>query len=247
MENLQHIAALPWGCELWNPCCTQPHCLGAVGRGSFGAHCNTALGERAVAVMQYTAALPMGSGQWNSGPTPPHCLGEMGSGNPAAHRRPSLGAMGNGTPAAHSSIAWGQWALGSAAVWSRSSVAPCPKAVQRCVAAVRAPVAPRWCGGVLQEFHCPLPPGGEAVCGRSSSGNPATPCRYALGQSLVELLLSTAALPGGSGQLDSCGTLPHCSGAAGRETPAVVELGPQCSSCPHQFAALVSMTDGHFN
>ena len=49
----------------------------------------------------------------------------------------------------------------------RSSAAPVPQSVRQIVAGVALPTAPRRCGSALQELHCPLPPGSEAVCCRS--------------------------------------------------------------------------------
>ena len=59
----------------------------------------------------------------------------------------------------------------------------------------------------------------------------------------VEFLQCTASLPRGSGQCDSCNTLPHCLGAVGSRTPAmhchaarvqwVVELLQNTASLPN--------------
>ena len=46
-------------------------------------------------------------------------------------------------------------------------------------------------------------------------------CLTAWGQWAVELLQCTAALPGGSGQCNSCNALPHCLGAVDSATPAM--------------------------
>ena len=46
-------------------------------------------------------------------------------------------------------------------------------------------------------------------------------CLTAWGQWTVQLLQCTAALPGGSGQCDSCNALPHCLGAVDSATPAM--------------------------
>ena len=60
-----------------------------------------------------------------------------------------------------------------------------------------------------------------------------------LEQWAVQLPQCTASLPGGSGQCNSCNTLPHCLGAVGSGTPAMhcltawgrwaVQL-PQCTA-----------------
>ena len=49
----------------------------------------------------------------------------------------------------------------------RSSTAHCPGAVRQCIAGVALPTAPRQWGSALQELHCPLPHGSEAVHCRS--------------------------------------------------------------------------------
>ena len=38
-----------------------------------------------------------------------------------------------------------------------------PRPVRQCIAGVTLPAAPRQCGSALQELHCLLPPGSEAV------------------------------------------------------------------------------------
>ena len=58
----------------------------------------------------------------------------------------------------------------------------------------------------------------------------------------MQLLQCTAPLPGGSGQCNSCNTLPHCLGAVGSATPAMhcrttwgqwaVQLLPYAASLP---------------
>ena len=68
--------------------------------------------------------------------------------------------------------------------------------------------------------------------GAVGSGTPATHCHTAWGQWAVQLLQRTALLhggiglqctaplPGGSGQWNSCNSLPHCLGVVGNGTPA---------------------------
>ena len=46
-------------------------------------------------------------------------------------------------------------------------------------------------------------------------------CPTAWGQWVVQLLQCTTSLPGGSGQWNSCNTLPHRLGAVGSGTPAM--------------------------
>ena len=48
-----------------------------------------------------------------------------------------------------------------------------PQVVRQCIAGVPLPTAPTHSGSVLQEVHCPLPPGSEAVyCRRSTAHCP---------------------------------------------------------------------------
>ena len=70
----------------------------------------------------------------------------------------------------------------------RSSTAHCPQAVRQCNAGVPLPTAPRQCGGALQEFHCPLPLGSEAVQCRSSTAH----CPQAVRQCNAGVALPTA-------------------------------------------------------
>ena len=54
-------------------------------------------------------------------------------------------------------------------------------------------------------------PGALPHCvGAVGSGTPAVHCLTAWGQWAVVPLWYTASLPGGSGQWNSCGALPHC-------------------------------------
>ena len=68
----------------------------------------------------------------------------------------------------------------------------------------------------------------------------------------MELLQHTASLPGGSGQWNSCTTLPHCLGAAGSATHAIHCLTASlpggsgqwnsCNTLPHCLEAVGSGT-----
>ena len=105
--------------------------------------------------------------------------------------------------------------------------------------------------------------------GAVGSATPAMHCLAAWGQWAVQLQLlqSTASLPGGSGQCNSCNALPHCLGAVGSATPTpamhcltawgqwAVQLlqctaslpwgSRQCNSCnapPHCLGAVGSAT-----
>ena len=90
-------------------------------------------------------------------------------------------------------------------------------------------IAPRHCGSVWQEFHCPLPPSSAAVCSRGSTPLGSGQC------------ISCRRLPHclgavGSGQWNSCNTLLHCPGLVGSGTLAIhrhtacVGSGPWISS-----------------
>ena len=68
--------------------------------------------------------------------------------------------------------------------------------------------------------------------GAVGSATPAMHCLTALGQWAVELLSSTATLPRGSGQCNSCNALPHCLGAVGSATPACTRGGGLHSQDP---------------
>ena len=64
----------------------------------------------------------------------------------------------------------------------------------------------------------------------------------------MQLLQRTASLPAGSGQCNSCNTLPHGLGAVGSGTPSIASLrsgGGQCSTCnalPHCLGAVANGT-----
>ena len=63
--------------------------------------------------------------------------------------------------------------------------------------------------------------------------NPAAiHCLTAWGQWAVDLLQHTASLPGGSGQWNTCNTLPHCLGGSGQWT--------SCNTLPHCLGAVGS-------
>ena len=77
---------------------------------------------------------------------------------------------------------------GSEAVHCRSSTAHCPQAVRQCIAGVALPTAPRQCGSVLQELHCPLTQGSEAVHYRGCTVR----CPQAVRQCIARVPLPTA-------------------------------------------------------
>ena len=70
--------------------------------------------------------------------------------------------------------------------------------------------------------------------GAVGSGTPAIHCLTAWGQWAVELLQRTASLPWGSGQWNSCHTLPHCPGGSGQWN--------SCNAPPHCLGAAGSGT-----
>ena len=83
-------------------------------------------------------------------------------------------------------------------------------------------------GGTLYPAPCPGGRNGglgrpwtASLPGEVGSATPAMHCLTAWGQWGVELLQCTAALPGGSGQCNSCNALPHCLGAVDSATPAM--------------------------
>ena len=110
----------------------------------------------------------------------------------------------------HCLTAWGQWVVdllqhtaslpGGSGQWNSCNTLP------DCLQAV---------GCVTPAMHCLTAPGAVG------SGTPAMHCLTAVGQWAVELLQCTASLPPGSGQCNSCSTLPHCLGAVGSGTPAM--------------------------
>ena len=101
-----------------------------------------------------------------------------------------------------------------------------------------------WCCAmhctVCALLHCSF---GQRAVG---SGTPATHRHTACRLWAVELLLCTAALPGGCGQWNSCNTLPLCLGALGSATPATHCLtacgqwAVQLLQLPHRVVAVGS-------
>ena len=63
----------------------------------------------------------------------------------------------------------------------------CPQAVRQSIAGAALPTAPRQCGSGLQEWHCPLPPGSEAVHCRSCTAH----CSQAVRQCIAGVALPT--------------------------------------------------------
>ena len=203
-------------------------------------------------LLQRTAALPGGSGRWIFCYMLPHRLGGSGQCNSSNALPHCLGAVDNVTPAMHCRNAWGQWAgellhctappPGCSGQWNSINALPhCPG------------------GSALMEFHCPLPPGSEAVhcricttlilphcLGGSAQCNssnalpyclgavdnvtPPMHCRTAWGQWAVVPLQRTGSLPGETGRWSSCNALPYCLGGSGQWN--------SCNTPPHSLGVV---------
>ena len=135
-------------------------------------------------LLHYSAPLPGGSGQCNSCNALPHCLG----------------AVGSGTPAMHCLTAWGQWA-----VELLQCTAPLPGGSGQCISCNALPHCLGAVGSATPAMHC------LTALGAVGSGPPAMHCPTAWGQWAVDLLQSTASLPGGSGQCNSRNGWSECS------------------------------------
>ena len=195
VQLLQCTASLSQSSGQWNSCNALPHRPGAVGSGTLEMHCLTAWGQRTVQPLQCTASLPWVSGQCNSCNTLPHCLG----------------AVGSATPAMQCLTAWGQWAV---QLQLLPRIASLPGGSGRCNFYNARPHCLGAVGSATPAMHC------LSALGAVGSGSPAMHCPTAWGYWAVQLLQFTAALPGGSGQRNSCNALPHCPGAVGSGTPA---------------------------
>ena len=81
----------------------------------------------------------------------------------------------------------------------------------------------------------PPPPPPPQCLGALASANPAMHCLTTWGRRPVQLPQYTASLPGGSGQWNSCYTLPHCLGSVGsgtlQHTASPPGGGGQWNSC----------------
>ena len=119
---------------------------------------------------------------------------------------------------------------------SHWSTAPC---VPRCAALYRAgpSVLSVWCRTAwCCALHCTVCALLHCCCGQRAVGS-VTHCLAARRLWAVELPLCSAALPGGSGQWNSCHTLPLCLGAVGRASPALL-----CLSAWRQWVLHTSAT-----
>ena len=141
----------------------------------------------------------------------------------------------------------------------RSCTTHCPQAVWQCAAGVQPPTAPKKCGGVLQEFHCLLPPGGVAVYRKSSAahcpkavrqcavGVPLPHCPRAVWQCAVEVPLPTVRCPLPRGSVAVCSrsstshyplpTAPRQCGRVLREYHSPLPQGSEDMQNPQIFKA----------
>ena len=110
----------------------------------------------------------------------------------------------------HCLTTWKQWAAQllqctASLPRGRGQCNPC-NALPHCLGAV---------GSATPAMQC------LTALGAVGSGTPAMHRLTALGHWTVQLLPCSASLPGGSGQWNSCNTLPHCLGAVGSATRAM--------------------------
>ena len=141
-----------------------PQGSAAVYHRSSTAHCSNQCGS---ASEEYHYRI----GPMQCASVPPDFHRPLPQGSAAAyHRRSTATAPGHRDsvpresqcplPAGNAAVYYGisnTLPLRSAAEYLKSLTACCPKAVRQCTAGVPLPTASRQCGGVLQEFHCPLP------------------------------------------------------------------------------------------
>ena len=177
--------------------------------------------------------MPWGCGQCNPFNALPHCQGVVGTATPAMHYRTACGrwtvelpqcacprAGGTGSLAQY----WGQWA-----VERLQRTASLPGGSGQHYSCNAPPHRLNTVGGGNPAMHCLTAWGQWAVqlvhtqprsLGVVSSATPAMHCHTAWWWWAVQLLQYSASLPGGSGQCNSCNTLPHSLGAVGSGTPA---------------------------
>ena len=202
-----------------NFCNARPHCLGAVGSATPAMHCLTAWGQWAVERLSCTTTLPGGSGQWNSCNALPHCLGEW-----AVQLLQYIASLPGGSGPCNSCNALPHY-LGEWAVQLLQYIDSLPGGSGQCNSCHTLPHSLVAVGSGARAMRGPTSCGdGESCLGGGrclKSRTRAMHCHTAWGQWAVELLLCTATLPGGSGQCNSCNTLPHCLGAVGSATPAM--------------------------
>ena len=204
MQLLQCTASLSGGSGQWNSCNALPHCPWAVGSATPAMHCLTVWGQWAAELLQCTASLP--SGQWAVQLL--QCSASLAGGSVQPNSCNALphcpGAVGSATPAMHRLTVWGQWA-----VELLQCTASLPLGSRQCNSCNALPHCPGAVGSATPAMHC------LTALGAVGSAAPAMLCLTGRGQCAAQLLQCTASLPWGSGQWNSCNTLPHCLGAVG--------------------------------
>ena len=122
-----------------------------------------------------------------------------------------------------------------------SCTAHCPRAVRQCIAGVQLPIATRRSGSALRECHCPWPPGGVAVHGRSCSAH----CLHAVRQCIAGVAVPTAPWRCGSTlqklhcPLPPCSEAVYCSWGDGESCPGggcCLKIGPPAMHCHNAWA-----------
>ena len=193
LQLLQCSASLLGGSGQCNCCDALPHCLGPVGSATptvatassakitvapagGPAHCGSGTAHHPQAVWQCIAgvALPTDPKKRGSALQEFQCL--LPPGSEAVHCRSSTAQCPKtvrqyiaGVPLSRQRPPPGQ-------------VFPSPQLVGPRIAGAALPTAHRQCGSALQEFHCLLPPGSEAVHGRSCTAHcPKTLRQYIAG------------------------------------------------------------------
>ena len=174
-------------------------------------HCHTACGQWAVELPQCAATLPGGSGQWNSCNALPHCLGAVGGRSPALRRHTALGqwVVQFLQSTATLPTGSGQWSARSHSSGVHGHTG-CIVFCALCVLCCNA-----WCSAlqctvcaVLHYTLCAVP--SELATRPLGSGTPLMHCHTTWGQRAVEIVQCTATLHVGSGQPNSCSSVPHC-------------------------------------
>ena len=119
-----------------------------------------------------------------------------------------LGALGSATPTIHCLTTGGQWAVQlqcTASLPRGRGQWDSYKTLPHCLGAV---------GSETPAIHCFTTRG-------VGCAPPTMHCRTTWGQWAVQLLQYTASLPRGSGQCNSCNTLPYFLEAGDSESPAI--------------------------
>ena len=163
-------------------------------------------------LFQHSAGLCRARGQWNSCGTLRYCFA----------------AVGGESPAIHCHIACGQWA---------AELMQCTTTLAR---GVRRRESYKQCGGVLQEFGHPLPPGSVALFCKS----PVAQSPQAVWRCVPKLLVPNTPRQGGSMlealHCPSPNVVVYCRGVKGRETRAT-----QCGTISGQSAVELIQHTSH--